>query len=213
MDGQRHQATVLVVDDEEAICALAAHVLESRGYDVLVAADSASALMLAAEHPSAIHLLLTDVIMPHGDGVSLSKAFLAKRPNTPVLFMSAYELETLKLAHNGRPLDGPFLSKPFTPVKLIEQVEAIVPIERREKSAAELASRARVADQRNQNTEAVYRLESPVKCPKCGETIATLKAIRLLRTQVNFVSTLPRRGRVAVCPECLSILPAELTNF
>ena len=61
--------------------------------------------------------------------------------------------------------------------------------------------------------DAVYRLESPVKCPHCGETVTTLKAVRLQRDQVNFTSTLPRRGRVVACPKCLSILPAELTNL
>lgn len=61
--------------------------------------------------------------------------------------------------------------------------------------------------------EAVYRLETPVKCPHCGETVSTLKAVRLLRDAVNFTSTLPRRGRVVACPNCQSILPAELTNL
>jgi len=61
--------------------------------------------------------------------------------------------------------------------------------------------------------DAVYRLESPVKCPHCRETVTTLKAVRLLRDQVNFTSTLPRRGRVVACPNCQSILPAELTNL
>ena len=61
--------------------------------------------------------------------------------------------------------------------------------------------------------EAVYRLETPVKCPHCGETVSTLKAVRLLRDAVNFTSTLPRRGRVVACPKCQSILPAELTNL
>jgi predicted nucleic acid-binding Zn-ribbon protein len=61
--------------------------------------------------------------------------------------------------------------------------------------------------------DAVYRLESPVKCPHCGETVTTLKAVRLQRDQVNFTSTLPRRGRVVACPKCQSILPAELTNL
>jgi hypothetical protein len=61
--------------------------------------------------------------------------------------------------------------------------------------------------------EAEYSLESPVKCPACGETVSTLKAIRLLRTQVNFISTLPRRGRVIVCPRCGVMVPAELTSF
>jgi hypothetical protein len=61
--------------------------------------------------------------------------------------------------------------------------------------------------------EAEYSLEWPVKCPACGETISSLKAVRLLRTHVNFTSTLPRRGRVVVCPRCHVVLPAELTNF
>jgi DNA-binding NtrC family response regulator len=222
MSTPRHQATVLVVDDEEAIRALAAQVLESRGYNVLVAADRSSALTIAADYPSAIHLLLTDIMMPLGDGISLSKAFLAKRPDTPVLYMSGFEPDTIQLVQNGRPADGPFLAKPFTPGKLIEQVEAMLPIERQEKPASPRADsappRAESAPQlpaldRNQSPEAVYRLESAAKCPQCGETITTLKAIRLLRTQVNFISTLPRRGRVAVCPECQTILPAELTNF
>ncbi len=61
--------------------------------------------------------------------------------------------------------------------------------------------------------DAVYRLETPVRCPHCGETVSTLKAVRLLRDQVNFTSTLPRRGRVVACPSCQAILPAELTNL
>jgi hypothetical protein len=61
--------------------------------------------------------------------------------------------------------------------------------------------------------EAIYRLDTPVKCPHCGEIIATLKAVRLLRDQVSFMSTFPRRGRVMTCPMCQAILPAELTNL
>ena len=61
--------------------------------------------------------------------------------------------------------------------------------------------------------EAEYALETPVRCPACGERVATLKAVRLIRARVNFTSTLPRRGRVVVCPHCFGIVPAELTNF
>jgi hypothetical protein len=64
-----------------------------------------------------------------------------------------------------------------------------------------------------QSSEAVYRLESPVRCAQCREMISTLQAVRLLRTQVNFTSTLPRRGRVLVCPFCASVVSAELTTF
>jgi hypothetical protein len=58
--------------------------------------------------------------------------------------------------------------------------------------------------------EAEYALESPLKCPHCRETVATLQVLRLVRTRVNFISMLPRRGYVVVCPACHLILSAEL---
>jgi hypothetical protein len=61
------------------------------------------------------------------------------------------------------------------------------------------------------DSEAEYTLEYTAACPKCGEPINTLKVIRLLRTRVNFVSTLPRRGRVLACPSCRAVLSGELT--
>jgi transposase len=61
--------------------------------------------------------------------------------------------------------------------------------------------------------DAEYTLESPVRCPSCGETLTAVKAIRLLRARVNFTSTLPRRGRIVACPHCLAVIPAELSNF
>jgi hypothetical protein len=61
--------------------------------------------------------------------------------------------------------------------------------------------------------DAEYSLECPVRCPSCGDTISALKAVRLLRAHVNFTSTLPRRGRLVVCPNCLAVVPAELSNF
>jgi hypothetical protein len=48
-------------------------------------------------------------------------------------------------------------------------------------------------------------------CPACEETIKTVKVIRLLRTRVNFTSTLPRHGRLIICPNCRTILSATLT--
>ena len=61
------------------------------------------------------------------------------------------------------------------------------------------------------DSEAEYTLEYDAACPRCGESIKTLRVIRLLRTRVNFVSTLPRRGRVLACPFCRAILAGELT--
>jgi hypothetical protein len=58
---------------------------------------------------------------------------------------------------------------------------------------------------------ATYTLEMPVRCSHCTEPIRTIRIVGLSRSQVAFTSTLPRKGRVAVCPECHTILPAELS--
>jgi hypothetical protein len=60
--------------------------------------------------------------------------------------------------------------------------------------------------------EAEYAIEAPLRCPHCRETITTLLVLRLVRTRVNFVSLLPRRGYVVVCPACSQILSAELAG-
>lgn len=57
---------------------------------------------------------------------------------------------------------------------------------------------------------AVYTLELPARCPHCREPIRTLKVLRLTRTHVTFTSSLPRGGRVLVCPVCERIVSAEL---
>ena len=60
---------------------------------------------------------------------------------------------------------------------------------------------------------ATYTLEMAVKCPYCDEAIRTIRVVGLTRSQVAFTSTLPRKGRVAVCPECDRILPVELAGL
>ena len=58
--------------------------------------------------------------------------------------------------------------------------------------------------------EAEYALECQLRCPHCEGTIGSVQVVRLVRTRVNFVSLLPRRGYVIVCPLCHHILSAEL---
>lgn len=60
------------------------------------------------------------------------------------------------------------------------------------------------------DSEAEYALEYAAVCPHCAHVLRSVKVIRLLRTRVNFTSTLPRRGRVVICPDCRKILNAEL---
>ena len=60
---------------------------------------------------------------------------------------------------------------------------------------------------------AVYTLEFPTRCPQCSAEMGTVRVSRLLRTQVSFTSTLPRKGYIIVCPHCDGILSAELSGL
>jgi hypothetical protein len=60
---------------------------------------------------------------------------------------------------------------------------------------------------------ASYALEDAIGCPHCGEQLRTFRVIRVLRTQVSFTSTLPRKGYVIVCPQCARILSAALAGL
>lgn len=209
--------TVLVVEDDPAIQMLVAQTLRSEGYHVLVASDSPDALRVSDEYQSTIDLVLTDIMLPSGNGIALASTLVLKRPNTQVLYMSGFNAEAIQaVQHQGGP-NGEFLEKPFVPRALAKRVRMIVPLDaqappgRREVTAPSTPPSLGVAQ--GSSADAEYRLESAVKCPRCGEAISTLRAVRLLRTHVNFTSTLPRRGRVITCPSCFTIVPAELTNF
>ena len=61
--------------------------------------------------------------------------------------------------------------------------------------------------------EAEYTLEYPARCPHCRGDLEVLHVGRLLRTRVNFTSTLPRKGHVISCPLCQTIISADLLGF
>ena len=57
---------------------------------------------------------------------------------------------------------------------------------------------------------AVYGLEHPVVCPACSVELDEIFVVRLFRARANFMSSLPRSGRIMVCPACRAVLPGEL---
>ncbi len=60
------------------------------------------------------------------------------------------------------------------------------------------------------DVEAVFTLESAAVCPACRASLETVGIVRLLRTRVNFVSSLPRRGQLMICPQCRTVLGGGL---
>jgi two-component system, cell cycle sensor histidine kinase and response regulator CckA len=113
--------TVLVVEDEESVRRLAISVLERQGYAVLSAEGPMSAEAILVEHAGTIDLLLTDVIMPGGNGADLAVRATALRPNLRVLMMSGYAQDAL-LERSPADLAASLIEKPFTPDILLARV-------------------------------------------------------------------------------------------
>jgi PAS domain S-box-containing protein len=82
--------TILLVEDEKALCQLAQEVLQSAGYTVMTADHGEDALTLLAGHDGPVHLLLTDVVMPGISGRVLATRVAEKYPKIKVLFTSGY---------------------------------------------------------------------------------------------------------------------------
>jgi len=117
--------TILVVEDEQAVCSLIRRALESAGYRVLVTEDGDSALATCANHGGPIHLLLTDVVMPKMSGSKVAEKVAAMRPGIKVLFMSGYTNDAI-VHHDILGHDMPFIQKPFAPVALRERIREVL---------------------------------------------------------------------------------------
>ncbi len=113
--------TVLLVEDEASVRALARRILTGRGYRVLEAADAQQALEVARGHPDPIHLLLTDVVMPGLSGCELADVLRPQRPRMKVLYMSGYSDHAV-LRDQSLNVGTNFLHKPFTPESLATRV-------------------------------------------------------------------------------------------
>ena len=116
---------ILLVEDDASVRALASRVLRRRGYRVIEARDGVQALGLFRADPSAVDMVLSDVVMPELGGRELVERVLAERPGLPVLLMSGYTDDVI-LRHGARGLGAGFLEKPFTPNGLVERVREVL---------------------------------------------------------------------------------------
>ncbi len=112
--------TILVVDDEQAICELAKNMLESKGYQV-VTADSGEAALKVLDRKPDIDLLLTDIIMPGMDGYKLAEKVRKKYPMVKIQLMSGYD-DDRKRTEDDEVLYQNVLHKPYTANKLYAAV-------------------------------------------------------------------------------------------
>jgi two-component system cell cycle response regulator CpdR len=112
------EASILLVDDDPEILATLANALSER-FRLFFAANASEAIQIITDE--AIDLLLTDLIMPGMDGVTLAERAVALRPGLRVIYMTGHPY----LAKSSRlPRRGTLIAKPFTPSAMIYEVAA-----------------------------------------------------------------------------------------
>jgi CheY-like chemotaxis protein len=121
----RGTETILVVEDENVVRALAVQILKRQGYTVLEASQVSEGLTVCRSHPERIDLLLTDVVMPGVlNGRELAEQAVLIRKEMRVLLMSGYTADALVLY--GIDKGVPFLRKPFTLQQLAGKVREVL---------------------------------------------------------------------------------------
>ncbi len=118
-------ATILLVEDEEAVRAFAARALSSRGYKVYEAASGTEALEVMEEIDSQIDLVVSDVVMPEMDGPTLLRELRKTHPELKIIFVSGYAEDAFEknLPENEK---FSFLPKPFTLKQLATTVKEVL---------------------------------------------------------------------------------------
>lgn len=125
-DRARHRGgRILVVDDEPHIRRVLASILGARGFDVVEAVDGLEGLDVFDS--GGVDLVILDLLMPGASGLEVLAKIRtdARWPGTPVIILTAKGQDTDREAALAGGADD-FLTKPFSPMKLIARIEEIL---------------------------------------------------------------------------------------
>jgi CheY-like chemotaxis protein len=117
--------TILLVEDEEAVRAMAKRVLSRAGYTIVEAKDGKEVAERIAELDGPVHLILTDVVLPTLSGREVAEAVRVIYPQAKVLFASGYTDDAI-VRYGVLRSEMPFLHKPFTPQALLRKVREVL---------------------------------------------------------------------------------------
>jgi PAS domain S-box-containing protein len=117
--------TILVAEDDDGLRPLIIDMLKMYGYEVLEARDGDEALHICQGHEGPIHLMVTDVVMPHMSGRQLAEQVTSLYPQMEVLFMSGYTDDAI-VRHGVLHEDAAYIQKPFSPDDLAKKVREVL---------------------------------------------------------------------------------------
>jgi PAS domain S-box-containing protein len=115
-----NQRLVLVVDDEEDIRVLTRKILESVGFQTILAANGREAVELFRERSQDIELVIMDLTMPKLSGSEAFQAMRGVRSDVKVILTSGYNESDATSSFSGL---GGFLRKPFRMHELLKMVQ------------------------------------------------------------------------------------------
>ena len=116
--------TILLVEDEDFVRKVAAVVLESAGYELIIARSGAEALDVYGQLSEPVDLLLADVVMPGMSGRDLAAEFDSLCPRARVLLMSGHAGQLARCQGSG--YGTTYLAKPFSVRTLLKRVREVL---------------------------------------------------------------------------------------
>jgi two-component system cell cycle sensor histidine kinase/response regulator CckA len=119
---KRGSETILIADDEDGVRKLVFAVLATNGYTVIETKDGREALTAYEANRTRIDMVITDVVMPHMNGLELGDKLHSLSPKTKILYVSGYRDSVIGNSEQERI----FLHKPFTPDALLTKVREIL---------------------------------------------------------------------------------------
>jgi two-component system, cell cycle sensor histidine kinase and response regulator CckA len=121
----RGSETILLVEDDDQVRVVAKGILRRSGYHVIDARNAGEALLHSEKHPTTIHLLVSDVVMPQMSGPELAKRLASARPDMKVLCMSGYTDDSI-VRHGVLEAHIAYIQKPITPETLTTRVREVL---------------------------------------------------------------------------------------
>jgi len=116
---------ILLVDDDERVLEPTKELLECMGHHVTLACDGRVACDIFKQQSEHWDLLITDIVMPHMDGLEASKEMRLLRPDLPVIYATGYDQSLI--TNDVSSMDNTIIvSKPFSPDKLDQLISSMV---------------------------------------------------------------------------------------